>query len=129
MSQPARSVAVIGASSDRRKFGNKAVRAFAAQGWLVYPVNPTEKVVEGLPAHTSVASVPRPLDAVTMYVPHTIGVALLPEIAAASPGEVWVNPGAGSPELQAEAARLKLPANFACSIVAIGRSPHEFPDA
>ncbi len=129
MSQPARSVAVIGASSDRRKYGNKAVRAFVAQGWQVFPVHPTESSVEGIPTHASISSIPQPLDAVTIYVPPAIGVSLLPAIAAAQPREVWVNPGAGSPEFRAEAERLQVPAIFACSIVAIGRSPYEFPDA
>ena len=45
-----RRVAVIGASNDRRKYGNKAVRAFQAQGYVVYPINPHEVAIEGLPA-------------------------------------------------------------------------------
>ena len=44
-------VAVIGASSDRRKFGNRAVRAFARQGYTVVPINPHETQVEGLKAY------------------------------------------------------------------------------
>ena len=40
-------VAVIGASADRSKFGNKAVRAFRAQGWTVVPVNPRGGDIEG----------------------------------------------------------------------------------
>ena len=43
------SIAIIGASSDRKKFGNKAVRAFAWQGYTVYPVNPKEAQIESLP--------------------------------------------------------------------------------
>jgi len=43
-------VAIIGASNDRAKFGNKAVRAFCQQEYTVYPVNPKETAIEGLPA-------------------------------------------------------------------------------
>jgi acyl-CoA synthetase (NDP forming) len=43
-------VAVIGASSDRAKFGNKAVRAFRQRGYTVWPVNPHEMEIDGLPA-------------------------------------------------------------------------------
>jgi len=127
MSQP-RSVAVLGASQDRRKFGNKAVRAFLASGWRVYPVTPNATTVEGLPAYRSMDEIAEPIDAITLYVPPTVGLQLLPAIAAKKPAEVWVNPGAGNAELEARAAELGLPAKFACSIVAIGRSPNEFPD-
>jgi len=48
-----KSVAIIGASNDPRKFGNKAVRAFLQQGYTVYPVNPNEARVEGLEAFNS----------------------------------------------------------------------------
>ncbi len=50
--------AVIGASNDRRKFGNKAVRAFARQGYDVYPVNPKETEIEGRPAFKSIRDLP-----------------------------------------------------------------------
>jgi predicted CoA-binding protein len=126
---PPRRVAVIGASSDRRKFGNKAVRAYQAHGWEVLPVNPHEPTVEGLATHARLADISTPLDAVTLYVPPAVGLSLLPEIAAAQPREVWFNPGTTNPEVRAEVARLGLPAVFACSIVALGSSPREFPDA
>ena len=43
-----RTVAIVGASADRRKFGNKAVRAYLRQGWKVYPVNPNRDEIEGI---------------------------------------------------------------------------------
>jgi predicted CoA-binding protein len=125
---PQRSVAVIGASSDRRKYG-KAVRAYQAHGWQVLPVNPNETTVEGLPTHARLSDLPTPIDTVTLYVPPAVGLSLLPEIAAAKPREVWFNPGTTNPEVRAEVARLGLPAVFACSIVALGSSPREFSDA
>jgi predicted CoA-binding protein len=116
-------VAVVGASSDRRKFGNKAVRAFARQGFDVRPVNPSETMIEGLPVFRSIADVPGPIDRVTLYVPPEIGVTLLDSIAAARPRELWVNPGAESPALLARARALGLEPIQACSIIAIGEVP------
>ncbi len=53
-----KTVAVIGASSNRNKFGNKALRAFANKGYTVFPINPNEAEVEGHPAFKSVLDVP-----------------------------------------------------------------------
>ena len=116
-------VAVVGASSDRRKFGNKAVRAFARQGYDVKPVHPTEKTIEGLAAFRSVADVPGPIDRVSLYVPPEIGIRLLDAIAAKRPREFWVNPGAESPALLARARALGLEPIQACSIMGIGQIP------
>jgi hypothetical protein len=44
-----KTVAVIGASPNRAKWGNKAVRAFQSQGYTVHPVHPAHDQVEGLP--------------------------------------------------------------------------------
>ena len=74
MSHKKPTVAIVGASNDRTKFGNKAVRAFLRQGWDVYPVNPSATHVEGLAAYPSVSAIPLPrLDRVSFYVPARIG--------------------------------------------------------
>jgi predicted CoA-binding protein len=116
-------VAVVGASDDRRKYGNIAVRAFAARGWTVLPVHPVLPAVEGHPAFRSVRELPVRPDRVSLYVPPAVGLKLLPDIAARGCGELWVNPGAESDELVAEARRLGLEPILACSIVSIGESP------
>ena len=123
------SVAVIGASKDRRKYGNKAVRAYEENGFRVLPVNPGETTIEGLQTYPSIDEVPEPLDYVSLYVPPAVGLKLLPAIAAKKPKELWLNPGSESDELIEAAADLHLRAIVACSIVALGMSPHDFPDA
>ena len=117
------SVAVIGASRDPSKFGNKAVRAYLRQGWTVYPVNPQEPTIEGMSTYTDVESIPMKLDRVALYVPPHVGVGLLPGIARKGTSELFVNPGAESDELLAEAERLGLPVVQACAIVDIGERP------
>lgn len=112
------SIAVIGASNDRTKYGNRAVRAYVAQGWTVYPVNPREPVIEGLTAYRTIADVPEPVDRAALYVPPAVGIQLLDAIAAQRARELWVNPGSGSPELLARAEELGLETVEACSIVA-----------
>jgi predicted CoA-binding protein len=119
-----RTVAVIGASSNRSKFGNKAVRAFQQRGYIVWPVNPHETEVEGLRAYASIADVPGPIDMVTFYVPPEVGLQIIDAVAARTPGEVWLNPGSESEALVARARALGIEPVEACSIVAIGLSPY-----
>jgi uncharacterized protein len=118
-------VAVIGASSDPRKFGNRAVRNFVRRGYEVLPVNPNETTIEGLRAWRSVADIPGPIDMVTFYVPPEIGVSLLDEVAAVRPGEVWFNPGSEDERLIARARELGLRPILACSIIGAGESAWE----
>lgn len=120
---PSRRVAVIGASTDRRKFGNRAVRAFLRQGYDVVPINPHETRIEGLPAYRSVLDVPGPIDMATVYVPPETGLALIGEIARKGIREVWLNPGAESPALVSAAQALGLSPIEACSIIGIGETP------
>jgi uncharacterized protein len=118
-----KTVAVIGASNDPRKFGNKAVRAFVQRGYEVFPVNPHEDKVEGLDAFKSIKDLPVRPEMVTVYVPPPVLLKILPEIAAKSCDELWLNPGTESEEVLAEAERLGLNTIQACSILAIGVSP------
>ena len=124
---PSKTVAVVGASNDRGKFGNKGLRAFARAGWRVFPVHPGEDQVEGLAAVRAVGDIDAALDVVSLYVPAVIGVRLLPAIAAKGVGELWVNPGAESGELLAEARRLGLRVRQTCSIIEVGYRPADFP--
>ena len=117
-------VAVIGASNDRRKFGNRAVRAYVEQGYTVVPINPHERRIEGLSAFASVLDVPGNIDMASFYVPPRIGERVIEEVAAKRIPEVWLNPGAESAELIARARALSLQPIVACSIVAIGRDPY-----
>lgn len=121
-------MAVIGASADRKKFGNKAVRAFKSFGWQVFPVNPKINEVEGLPVFSSISAIPLRPNLVTVYLGPPVLLIILPEIAAKGCDEMWLNPGSDSPEVLAEAARLGLKVIQACSIVGLGLSPSQFPD-
>jgi predicted CoA-binding protein len=121
------SVAVVGASTDRRKYGNKAVRAFHKRGFDVYPIHPRARQVEGLTAYPRVDALPvSRLDRVSFYVAPAVGLQVLDQLGGIQVGELWLNPGAESPELVARAEALGLNVIQACSILAIGEHPDHF---
>ncbi len=132
-----KTIAVVGASASRQKFGNKCVRAYQDAGYQVYPVNPSERVIEGLPVFRTLADVPAPLERISVYLPPPLTLSLLPAIAravtAGSAGsaagtEVWFNPGSADGAVLAEARRLGIAARPGCSIVDIGRRPGDYPE-
>jgi predicted CoA-binding protein len=118
------SVAVVGASGDRSKYGNKAVRAFMKAGYDVYPVNPNVREVEGLTAYPNLAAVPVDrLDRVSFYVPPEVGLRVLEQVGDKPIGELWLNPGADAAEVVERAEMLGLSVVRACSILAVGENP------
>ncbi len=120
-----KSIAIIGASANPEKFGNKAVRAFVQQGWKVYPINPKEATIEGLQVYKSVREIPDPVDEASIYLAPHLVPAVLQEIAAKGIKKVWLNPGSESDDAVERAEDLGLEAIVACSIVGIGVDPEE----
>lgn len=126
MSQP--TAVILGASANRSKFGNKSVRAHRQAGFQVYPVNPKASEIEGLVVYPTLREVPvRGVDRVSVYLPPSVGITLLEEIAVLEPGEVWLNPGASDDTLLAAADEIGLAVVEGCSIVDLGLSPSQFP--
>jgi predicted CoA-binding protein len=119
-------IAVIGASKTRSKFGNKALRAYRSQGYTVVPVNPNATEVEGEKSYASVEEYPGTIDEATVYVPPAIGLPVIDQIARKGIGTVWLNPGADGPAVVARARELGLTTNVACSIMGVGESPANF---
>jgi uncharacterized protein len=118
-----KTVAIIGASNDRTKYGNKAVRAHLQQGYTVFPVNPKETQIEGLPAFKCITEVPVRPQRISIYLPPPLVEKLLPEIASKGCDEFWLNPGTESDRVVEEAKRLGLNVIQACSIVGVGVTP------
>lgn len=124
--QGVKTVAIIGASTSRSKFGNKAVRAFRQAGYRVVPINPRHAEIEGERAYASVLDYPGPIDLATMYVPPEVGASVLEALARKGIGEVWFNPGADDPDVLTRARALGLRPVQACSILGLGLRPEAF---
>ena len=120
-------IAIVGASSARHKFGNKCVRAYAEAGWTVYPIHPAETEIEGLAAYSAVSEVPVELDRISVYLRPELTLKLLPELVEKGAGQIWFNPGSADTGVLDRARELGLPFEDACSIVDIGVSPSRYP--
>jgi hypothetical protein len=120
-------IAVVGASADRRKYGNKCVRAYARAGYQVFPVNPGESEIEGLIVFPTIADVPGALDRISVYLHPPVTRSLIPDLARRGAGEVWFNPGSADDEVLRLAREAGIDIRDGCSIVDIGLSPGQFP--
>ena len=118
-------IAVIGASTNREKYGNRCVRAYLSKGYFVVPINPHENQIEGQKAYRSVLDFPEKIDLASLYLQPEIGVKVLPELKQKGILDFYVNPGAESDELVAEAGKLGLKPRLTCSIRAIGLDPEK----
>ena len=121
-----KAIAVVGASKNRSKFGNKCVRAYKSAGWDVYPINPHEEEIEGLSVYRSLEDIPAPLDRISLYLSPPRTRLILTELAGMSGVEVWFNPGSADRPILEEARTAGIEVREGCSIVDIGMSPAEF---
>ena len=120
-------IAVVGASRDRRKFGNKCVRAYDKAGYDVYPVNLSEKVIEGFVAYRSLAELPIQPERISIYLQPHRTEKLLSELSSCPQAEVWFNPGCADAAILERARQMGIRVRAGCSIVDIGLSPSQFP--
>ena len=110
--------AVVGASNDRSKYGNRIYRDLLAAGYSVYPVNPNEERVEGAPAFATIEDLPEKPDVVDVVVPSSVGEQIAQHTADAGIRFFWLQPGAESPELIESAEDLGLEViHHACAMV------------
>ncbi|RJQ17612.1 CoA-binding protein [Candidatus Woesearchaeota archaeon] len=117
------SIAIIGASNNKDKYGNKAVRAYKQAGFKVFPVNLKEKTIEGLPCFTSILDIKEPVETASLYVSPEIGLNLVEAFAKKGIKQVYLNPGSESPAIIKKLKDKKIKVLQACSILAIGINP------
>lgn len=110
-------VAVLGASAKPERYSNKAIRLLQEYGHTVLPVNPAQKVIEGLSVVATVDALPRKIDTVTMYVSPAHSDPLLPGLLALRPRRVIFNPGAENPALETALRNAGIAVEEACTLV------------
>lgn len=114
--------AVVGASADRAKYGNKVLRCYAQHALPVVGVHPKLTAVEGVPCYASLAAIPGPPRAASIVAPPAAAAAIVADAKAAGVRELWFQPGAEDEAAiaAARAAGLHVIANGPCLLVALG---------
>ena len=114
--------AVAGASQDSRKYGHKVYRCYLQHDRKVYPINPNAAAVLGNTAYPNLASLPEPVDAISIITPPPVTEQVIRDAIAAGVKHVWMQPGAESTAaiVEAEAAGLNVVAGGPCILVVMG---------
>jgi predicted CoA-binding protein len=114
--------AVVGASPDRNKYGNKVLRCYMQHDLKVYPVHPKASEVEGRPCFSSLRELPEPVRGASVITPPSITERVVEDAHATGIEFVWMQPGAESPAAVARAEELGMTviAGGPCVLVKLG---------
>ncbi len=114
--------AVVGASQDRAKYGNKVLRVYQQNGYDVVPVNPKVDHVEHLQAYADLASIPGDIDGVSIITPPAVTEQVVEDAIERGIKNIWMQPGAESNAAVAAAAKsgANIIAGGPCILVSLG---------
>lgn len=90
--------AVVGASNNPRKYGNRIYKTLRTAGYTVYPINKRESEVEGDKAYASLLDLPETPTVVDMVVPPYQALEIVQQAAEAGASAIWFQPGAEDAE-------------------------------
>ena len=112
-----RATVVLGATTNEDRFAHRAMRSLQAHGEVAIPVNPAFKEVLGQRCYPTIAEVPQPIHTVTLYLGAARSEPLIPEILAARPERIILNPGAENANLEKAALARGIEVVHGCTLV------------
>ncbi|MCB9879628.1 MAG: CoA-binding protein [Planctomycetes bacterium] len=114
--------AVVGASQDRAKYGNKVLRCYRQHGLQVVGVHPKLTEVEGVPCYATLRDVPGAAPSVSVVAPPAAARGIVDDAIARGVRHLWFQPGAERDDATAaaRAAGLEVIAGGPCLLVALG---------
>ncbi|KAI9502410.1 hypothetical protein GGI25_004696 [Coemansia spiralis] len=89
----AKRFAVVGASLDRTKYGNKVLRWYLDHNLPVTPVNPKAEMIEGQQCVRSLAELNDPGVSVSVITPPQVSEQILKEAVRLGIKHIWFQPG------------------------------------
>jgi len=122
----AQAFGVVGASSDRSKYGNRVLRCYQEHGLKAVPVNPGEKEIEGTPCFASVADLPDDVTSISVITPPQVTEQIVEQAAKKGIMNVWMQPGAESPRAVSFCRQhgINVIADGSCILVVLGYREH-----
>lgn len=89
-------IAVVGASNDRAKYGNRVFRKLVDSGYRAFPINPNASAVEGQTCYRTLKDLPEKVEAVVSVVPPAATEQIVREADEVGIHYIWMQPGAES---------------------------------
>ena len=114
--------AVIGASKNRIKYGNKVLRCYLQHHLTVYPVHPQEQLIENMPVFSSVHELPSEVHSISIITPPAITEQVVTAAIKKGIKNIWLQPGAESEQAINDCLNhhINVIANGACILVVLG---------
>lgn len=114
--------AVVGASTNREKYGNKVLRCYLQHGLSVHCVHPSEREIEGVTCVRSISELPEGVHGLSIITPPPVTERVVREAADKKITRLWMQPGAESRTALELAAQLGLSviAGGPCLLVVLG---------
>ena len=86
----AKTVVIVGASNKPERASNGIMKFLIKNGYTVYPVNPIEKEVLGIPTYDSVSDVPVQPDIVDVFRKSDAATEIVREAVGKGAGLIWL---------------------------------------
>jgi len=92
-------IALIGASNDPSKYGNKILLDLISKGHNIVPINPKEEEVAGLKSYRNINELDEKPLIINFVVPPAVGLEVTKEMVEENYDNFWYQPGAESLEI------------------------------
>ncbi len=117
---------VVGASTNREKYGNKVLRCYLQHGKKAIPVNPNEAEIEGVVCAATISDLSDEVESISMITPPAVTAKLVPLAIEKGIRNIWMQPGAEHPEAVALCREkgVNVIADGSCLLVVMGYSEH-----
>ena len=117
---------VVGASTDRHKYGNKVLRVYQQKGLRAIPVNPKEQEIGGEACVSSVTELPDEVKSISVITPPQVTEQVVELAAIKGIRNIWMQPGAESDAAVEDCRRhgINVIADGTCILVVLGYRNH-----